>query len=87
LSPGLCVFVQTRAPDVSEIDVPAPMLATAPSLPRGAVSTRLPLVVVLGRLVLVLGREVLGRDVLGRLTLPPLEDVEGTSLSCGCDVS
>src|SRR5688500_704424 len=89
-SPGLCVFVQTRAPDVSEIDVPAPIEATRPSLPLGAVSTRLPLGVVLGVLgrgAGVAGLDVLGREVLGRLTLPPLDEVAGTSLSCGCDVS
>jgi hypothetical protein len=60
------------------------MLATRPSLPLGAVETRLPLGVVLGVLgrgAGVLGREVLGRDVLGRLTLPPLDDVDGTSLN------
>src|SRR5918992_3018741 len=75
LSPGLCVFVHTRAPDVRAIVVPAPMAATRPSLPPGAVVTRLPLGVVLGvlgRAAGVLGRDVLGRDVLGRLTLPPL---------------
>src|ERR671915_406763 len=91
LSPGLCVFVQTRAPDVSEIVVPAPIAATRPSLPLGAVVTRLPLGVVLG----VLGRGVgvvvrgvvLGRVVLGRLTVPPLDDVAGTSVSCGWAVS
>jgi hypothetical protein len=66
------------------------MLATRPSPPDGARSTVLPLGVVVGRLVDVLGRfgvDVLGRDVDGRLTVPPLLDVDGTSLSCGCDVS
>jgi hypothetical protein len=82
-SPGRWVFVQTREPDVRAIVVPAAMLATRPSLPRGAVSTRLPLAVVRG----VLGRGVLGVVDLGRLTFPPLEDVAGTSLSCGWAVS
>src|SRR5688572_1303076 len=85
LSPGLCVFVQTRAPEVIEIVVPAPMLATRPSLPLGDVETRLPLGVVLG--VVVRGVVVRGVVVAGRLTLPPLVDVDGTSVSCGCAVS
>jgi hypothetical protein len=48
----------------------------------------LPLGVVRGVLGVVLrGGVVRGVVVEGRLTFPPLVDVDGTSLSCGCDVS